>query len=543
MRNKIAEASSRECAGPTFLNHAQIMNANDASSVLNYFRQLAESRENCAPNAVMEGLAQLFGADEIGVNGIEAACADWIFPPTQAPRKHYPWHVDANLLSRLRTSLSAETHHDEAGNWLIGLAWEPVGGEGHLIWAYRSAKSVFTEADKWSWMCACQALVRWRMQTAGAAPVQRRLEQAAAVTGRLSHDFGNYLTGIMGFTELSMSLVPPDSTLQHYLQEVLESARQGAEWIRRLHLFCQRSAPQSWPAPLSSVLAEEEARLRSAGTVDLRWVNNLPKDLPLLAIDAGALQTLITELVNNTREACNNQGTITFTARARELTDVDCRALLGAPQPGQCVELTVADDGPGIAADDRPKLLRDLFFSSKPKHRGLGLLIVFGILQRFRGGLRILPADGKGTVVQLVLPVTAIAGLTPARTEAPHLLLVHPNPLLFESMRKILEAHGYRITVAISSQAAMSAYLTPRQSFALVVADVLLPQLSGFDLARRILDHDPKANFLFLHTASSFHGLAEEELLKRFALLRWPLTPQAFLLAIQAALVGVKEKA
>ena len=522
---------------PNLINRAQTMkNANDPSSVLAYFRKLAESRETCSVDSVLQGLARLFGADGIGVSSIDAASADLVFPPNQTSSKPYPWQADADLRHRVRTSLCAETHHDEAGDWLIGLAWEPVSGEEQVIWAYRSAKSGFSDADKWSWMVASLALVRWRTQTAGVLATQRRLEQAAAVTGRLSHDFGNYLTGIMGFTELSISLAPPDSTLHHYLHEVLESAQQGAEWVRRLHLFCQRNTPNSWPTLLPSILAHEEARLRAAGITSLLWVTNVPKDLPLVAMDVAALQTVVTELVNNTREASDHHATITFTAQTRELSEADCRSFLGAPQPGMCIELTVADDGPGIAADHRPKLLRDLFFSSKPRRRGLGLLVVFGILQRFGGGLRILPAEGKGAAVQLVLPIAAIAGPAPQGTESPHLLLVHPNPFLFESIRRILETHNYRISVAISPQTAMGAYLTPRQSFALVVTDVLLPQLSGFDLARRILDHDPKAKFLFLHTASSFHGLAEEELLKRFALLRWPLNPQAFLQAIQTAL-------
>src|SRR2546425_600277 len=76
----------------------------------------------------------------------------------------------------------------------------------------------------------------------GARAQERGLEQAAVVTSRLSHDFGNFLTGIMGFTELSLSQAPLDSTLHKYLDEVLQSAKQGADWIRRLQGFCRRSS-------------------------------------------------------------------------------------------------------------------------------------------------------------------------------------------------------------------------------------------------------------------------------------------------------------
>jgi len=96
--------------------------------------------------------------------------------------------------------------------------------------------------------------------------------------------------------------------LNRYLQEVLQAARDGAEWIHRLHLFCRRSAARAWPTLLASVLAEEETRLRSAGLQSVRWTADLPADLPLVDIDAGAMQTVVAELVKNAREAGKDEG-------------------------------------------------------------------------------------------------------------------------------------------------------------------------------------------------------------------------------------------
>ncbi|MSQ95291.1 MAG: hypothetical protein EXR98_12140 [Gemmataceae bacterium] len=94
---------------------------------------------------------------------------------------------------------------------------------------------------------------------------------AAAVTGRLSDDFGNYLTGIMGFTELSLLHVDSESALRRFLQEVLEAAEHGADGTRRLHLFCRRNPMNGWPTLVSSALAAAEARQRSAGIVGLHY--------------------------------------------------------------------------------------------------------------------------------------------------------------------------------------------------------------------------------------------------------------------------------
>jgi CheY-like chemotaxis protein/anti-sigma regulatory factor (Ser/Thr protein kinase) len=366
--------------------------------------------------------------------------------------------------------------------------------------------------------------------------LQERLEQAAIITGRLAHDFGNFLTGILGFTELSLSQAPADSTQRRFLQEVLQSAQNGATWIHRLQLFCRRSAGPCWPTHLAGVLAQEEARVAATPGSNLRWRADVPRDLPLLAMEASALQLAVQEIVNNAREATANQGTITLTARKIDLTAAECQDIVGAVAPGTYVELAIADDGPGIPAAERAKMFREIFYSTKPRQRGVGLLVVYGILQRFHGGLR-LDMQGPGLGVRLYLPAAAIAG--PALTSAakpPQLLLAHANPQVFDSVRVILEAHGCLVTEVASPHAAVAACATPRAAVTLTLVDLTVSPMAGLDLARRILDQDAKMKFIFLHTQTSFHGLAEEELLRRFPLLRWPLQPAVLLNAVQTAL-------
>ncbi len=518
------------------------MNTSDASVVVDYFRKLAAAGEQHAPSAVLSDLASLFAATELGLGGMDGGAPDLAFSSTPGATSSHSWRTDVELLKRVSCCWTAQVHADGEGEWLICLVAEP-GGEGRLAWAYRAGKGGWTDTEKLLWMFAAQALVRWLHQNgAGTAAQQRRLEYAAVLTSRLSHDFGNYLTGIMGFTELSLSQAPLDSTLHRYLQEVLDSAKQGADWIRRLHGYCRRSAAQAWPTQLASVLAQEEARLRATGLFGMRWEASLPKDLPLLAVEAGALQSALAEITANAREATKDQGTIQFAARALEVSAADCQPLLGGVGPGSHVELSITDDGPGIAPENYARLFGEIFFSTKTRHRGLGLLVVYGILQRCSGGMRIDSGPGgKGTCVRLYLPSAATDGppLAP-NAEMPHLLLVHADPLLTSSMGQILEAHGYRVSVVNHPQAALVACRAKGASVSLVVTDMMLPHLAGLDLARRILEHDPKTSFIFLLAQSSFHGLREEDLLKRFELLRWPLEPAALMRAIQAALARGK---
>jgi CheY-like chemotaxis protein len=238
-------------------------------------------------------------------------------------------------------------------------------------------------------------------------------------------------------------------------------------------------------------------------------------------------------LVVNSSEAADEKGLFSISGRVVQLTEGDCHGILGSTQPGQYVEIVTADNGPGFAPDVRPRLFHDIFFSTKPRHRGLGLLVVYGTMHRFRGGLKLDPPTANpGACVRLYVPAVEVKGpaLT-ATAEQPHVLLVHANLPLFDAMRKILEGRGCTV-----ESATLDAFSVQGRSFSLIVIETTLPQVTGFDLARRILEQDPKAKLLFVHTQGSFHGLAEEDLLKRFTLLRWPLEPRTLLQAVQTAM-------
>jgi signal transduction histidine kinase/CheY-like chemotaxis protein len=515
----------------------------DQSTVLEYIIRLAEQKEPPPLETVLQQLADYFDSTGIGVSCLESHSPElaWFRPGSPVVAK-FPWHTEPSLMEQLRAGLPAVTQPDESGEWLTALAWEPRQGDALFVWLVRRRDRGWSAEEAAIWPLVGQALVRWLVQNHGEvlsrAQMCQKLEHAALVTSRLSHDFGNYLTGILGFTELSLPQVPRESQLHRYLLEVLQSARDGSDWIKRLHWFCRRNGHYSWPTELSSVL--DEAQLRAAAGPQPRWVKKIPADLPLLAIDTASLSTALRELANNVREAARGPCTLTWSARPIELTDSDCRSLVGTAQAGKYVEISASDDGPGIAPEVRDRLFRETFFSTKPRHRGLGLLVVYGILHRFHGGVAVGHANGgppsQGGCVRMYVPVAAVETIAAAGKQAPHVLVVHPDPLLFESLRKILEWQGCRVSVALTAQAALGMYQAQGESFALVLADALLPQLSGFDLARRILDRDSKARFLFLYTQASFHGLAEEEMLKRFTLLRWPLETADFVRAVRSAL-------
>jgi signal transduction histidine kinase len=236
---------------------------------------------------------------------------------------------------------------------------------------------------------------------------QEHLETASVVAGRLAHDFGNILTGILGFAELAQLRLPADAASQRYLSGVLRSGEQAKQLLSRLSLFgrCLSSPGQS--SHLAPVLSGEADRLRSlwGPSVRLQW--SLPGDLPALALPPEHLRQVLVELCDNAREAIATEGLVTVGARRVELLASACWDLLGNPQPGAHVEVTVSDTGSGLDPRLRERLFREPLVSTKSGHRGLGLAIVFGILRAHRGGFRVGPGDPSGTTVRLFLPIAA----------------------------------------------------------------------------------------------------------------------------------------
>src|SRR5262249_44717083 len=152
------------------------------------------------------------------------------------------------------------------------------------------------QANRW-----CQQLQR--------ASRQQALEHAATLTRRLAHDFGNVLTGILGFSELALSQnLSPTSALNRHITEVYRSAQAGATLTNQLRLFSRRQASSVRPGHVALALHEEEGRLRSMPESTVRYESGLPGDLPPVMLDQEHLRHVLGALLDNAREASNGQG-------------------------------------------------------------------------------------------------------------------------------------------------------------------------------------------------------------------------------------------
>ena len=310
----------------------------------------------------------------------------------------------------------------------------PSGRQPGVIWVDRGPGEPWTELDRSYLQLSARLIERSAALGEHVGPIveanrlQQRLADASVIAGRMAHDFDNILTGIIGFADLTVPLVPVGSQQAKFISEIAKVGQRGIQFTQQLHQLNRASQVRPLPASVAQAVAKEEARLRPALPTNVSILPHTPSSLPPVAMDAGPLQSVIGHLLSNAVEATPASGPVIVNARAVELNPSDAQGYLGHVGPGAHIELSVLDAGPGIKPEHRTKLFVEPFFTTKIRHRGLGLAVVYRTLCAHRGGIRIDPAvaPATGTGVRIVIPLAA------ARSPV---AVVESSPILSHSLR------------------------------------------------------------------------------------------------------------
>jgi signal transduction histidine kinase/CheY-like chemotaxis protein len=503
----------------------------------------------------LQDLARGFGARAAGVAAFldGVPCLQERVPTSGLlPTSRWPWQEFPELTAADALPPEARALTTSEGVGVLAAAVEQPAGVRWLVWVEDTADRDWTGNEKAALTVA--ALAAARVLAAGPDAIawdkklkrrvwQRRREEAVAITGRLAHDFGNILTGVLGFAELALTQLPAGSTGHRHVHEIHQAAQKGARFIQELSLFSKRRPSAIGQASPAMVLAELRARLQAGWGPGIPLELDLPANLPAVALDTDLLRHVLGQLLDNAREAIEGSGKVSVTARVATLTEEEGLDYLGAPAAGECVEMAVRDTGGGMAPEIERRLWHELFVTSKPAHRGLGLAVVQSVLQAHRGGLRIESAPTLGTTVRVVLPVAApVPAVRPANPSRPRgsgekILVVDDDPNLLHVLSTILNGAAFRVYAASRADKALEMYTAAAgDPFRLVVADVIMPGMSGFDLARRLVAYDAKVNIVFI-TGQPPPCLAEvDPCLGQFRVLPKPFRPAGLLEVVRAAL-------
>jgi two-component system, cell cycle sensor histidine kinase and response regulator CckA len=333
----------------------------------------------------------------------------------------------------------------------------------------------------------------------------QKMESIGRLAGGVAHDFNNMLQAILGYTEMAMEQAPPGQPLHADLLEIQKAARRSASLTRQLQAFARKQHIAPRLVQLNKAIENMTAMLRPllGEEVTLEWRPG--PDLGLVRIDPGQLDQVVTNLCLNARDAIGKAGRIVMETR-NATVDRPLHNLHGDIVPGQYVVLSVSDDGCGMEAEVIEHIFEP-FFTTKSvgKGTGLGLATVYGIVQQSRGILQVFSRPGHGSAFHVFLPRQAgreaeveEEGRLPAGRGSETILVVEDETTLLDTTRRMLESLGYRVLAAAAPQKALRLAAEHPADIDLLLTDVVMPDLNGPELVRRLLQDRPRLKYLYM---------------------------------------------
>jgi PAS domain S-box-containing protein len=344
--------------------------------------------------------------------------------------------------------------------------------------------------------------------------VGQKMEALGRLAGGVAHDFNNLLTVMGGYAHFLSDEMDPESPQAAALHEISRSVERAGALTRQLLTFSRRQVVQPRVLDLNLAVREAEKMLRRLIGENIQLVTRLHPEPVLVLADASQLDQVLLNLVVNARDAMPKGGRMEIATQVGEV-DGALADSLSLPAPGEYAIVSVSDTGCGMDAETQSHLFEP-FFTTKEKGKGtgLGLSTVYGIVRQRGGGIQVLSRVGEGTEFRIFLPqvrdgVPAQAPETVRRMVARRdgvILLVEDEFSVRALMKESLAREGYEILEASDPREALKIAEERAGALDLVVTDVIMPTMSGPELAGRIRERRPSIPVLFVS------GYPEDEL-------------------------------
>jgi two-component system, cell cycle sensor histidine kinase and response regulator CckA len=330
-----------------------------------------------------------------------------------------------------------------------------------------------------------------------------KMEAIGLLAGGIAHDFNNVLTAIIGYTEFVLETVADQHRAD--LLEIRKAAERAAALTKQLLTVAKRQVLQTKAVDLNVLVGDVHKLLRRAIPEDVDIVLEFDPVLDSIRVDPGQLEQVLLNLAVNARDAMPNGGQLRL---ATDMADVDTVWAHAHPPmtPGRYVRLTVSDTGVGMSAETQSRVFEP-FFTTKPAGHGtgLGLATVYGIVKQSAGFIWVTSELGRGTAFEIYLP-PAQARLNVASPEAPQLapeggsetiLIAEDDGAVLRLAGDVLRRYGYTVLQARDGAEALSIVQQHTGIIHLLVTDVVMPGLSGRDLAERVAIICPAIRVLY----------------------------------------------
>jgi len=333
----------------------------------------------------------------------------------------------------------------------------------------------------------------------------QKMEAVGQLAGGIAHDFNNILQIVRANVETAQIDGEISPKVEERMEHILRATDKAAELTRQLLTFGRRSPMHPRPMDLNQAVRGMVPMISRGIGSHIRVHLHLEEGLPAVEADVGMLEQVLLNLCVNARDALKDGGDIIIKTHTVLATEAFCQRT-GFGAPGLAAVLGVSDNGPGIPEELRERIFEP-FFTTKPAEggSGLGLAMVYGIVQQHHGVIEVRSDPGQGAEFSITLPISARAPEQAAPTRpAPSpggkecLLVVEDNAEVRELLVETLDLRGYKVYSAQDGKQALEVYGAHRAEIDLVLLDMVMPELSGEKVYARIQEMDPGKTVLFM---------------------------------------------
>ncbi len=334
----------------------------------------------------------------------------------------------------------------------------------------------------------------------------QKMEAVGRLAGGVAHDFNNLLTPIIAYSQFLCEALDTADVLHHYAVEIASAAERAAGLPRQLLAFSRKQVIQPRVLDLNEIVSEMERMLRRLIGEDILLSVVPGVGLGKVKADPGQIEQVLMNLAVNARDAMPVGGRLTIETVNAEVGEAYTARRPGV-RPGRYVVLLVSDTGFGMDQETLARIFEP-FFTTKDvdKGTGLGLSTVYGIVKQSGGEIHVYSEPGKGTTFRVYLPRVDLAADHPAEGAAPAgmpwgsetVLLVEDEENVRAATRAVLAMRGYAVLAAENAEAGLAASRAYPGPIHLLLTDVVMPGMSGPQLAEALAGERPEMRVLFM---------------------------------------------
>jgi signal transduction histidine kinase/ActR/RegA family two-component response regulator len=374
----------------------------------------------------------------------------------------------------------------------------------------------------------------------------QKLESLGTLAGGIAHDFNNILGIILGHASILKPHQEEPKKLQESVDSITKAVQRGTNLVRQLLTFARKTDVLFESVNLNAVVEELVRMLRATFPKNIEFSLQLDPDLPLVTADANQLHQALLNLSVNARDVMPQGGTLSLSTSVVPGTHVNERFAEAIEE--HYVRVGVGDTGSGMDEQTKKRIFEP-FFTTKGIGRGtgLGLAVVYGVVNSHHGFVDFESEMGRGTTFHLYFPVAKgeIAGKEPLVQEPAEIsggdeviLVVEDEEALVALLNQMLRSKGYHVLTAADGVEALEIYKQQADEIALVLTDLGLPRLGGWDLVKEIRKVNPRTKIVV--ASGYFDPNARSEMIRAGALdfVQKPYVPQEVLKRVRQVIDG-----